>query len=176
MAKWWLIGGGAFVGVLLITSIGLALMRSEAEFLPDSPEATVQTYLRALQDRDFATAHALFSAKLRADCSVDDFVAGSVYYKREIADQRVVLEDTTDLNGTVAVTTRINRVSDSGPFGVSESSSSQVFTLREEDGVWRFTRQPWPFFGCDRPVPAPPFDSRTEEPKPSPKPVATPTS
>lgn len=176
MARWWLIGGGAFVGVLLVVSIVLALMRSEAEFPAGSPEAAVQTYLRALQDDDFTTAHSLFSTDLRAECSLDDFVGGSVYYKREIANQRVVLESTADLNDSVVVTTRVSQVSDSGPFGVSEYSSSQVFTLRQEDGGWRFTKQPWPFFGCDRPIPAPAFDPRIAEPKPTPEPVPTPSS
>jgi hypothetical protein len=175
MARLWLIGGGVFVGALLVLSIVLALLRSDAEFPAGSPEAAVQTYLRALQDDDFSTAHNLFSADLRAECSLDDFVSGSVYYKREIANQRVVLESTTTLNESVAVTTRISRVSDSGPFGVSEYSASQVFTLRQEDGGWRFTKQPWPFFGCDRPIPAPALEPRIAEPKPTPAPVPTPS-
>ncbi len=176
MAKWWLIGGGAVVGVLLLASIVLALTRSEAEFPADSPEATVQTYLRSLQDDDFATAHDLFAADLRSECSLDDFIGGSIYYKREIANQRVVLESTANLNDTVAVTTRISQVSDSGPFGVSEFSSTQVFTLQQEDGQWRFTRQPWPFFGCDRPFAEPARDQEFEEPASKPEPAPKPSN
>lgn len=175
MAKWWLIGGGAFVSVLLVASIVLSLVRSEAEFPAGSVESAVQNYLRALQNDDFTTAHNLFSAGLRSDCSLDDFVAGSVYYKREIADQRVVLENTVDLNGTVAVTTRVSQVSDSGLFGVSEFSSTQVFILRQEEGGWHFTKQPWPFFGCDEPKPAPRFDPQIAEPEPTPEPVPAPS-
>jgi hypothetical protein len=175
MAKCWLIGGGGFVGVLLIASVVLALVRSEASFPEGSPEAAVQIYLRALQDEEFATAHSLFSAELRAECSLDDFRSGLIDYKGAIADQRVILEDTDDSNETVAITARISRISDSGPFGVSEYSSRQVFTLRQEDGAWRFTKQPRPFFGCDRLDPTPDFDPQAAEPKLAPEPGPAPS-
>ena len=43
MTRWWLIGAAAFLAVLLIASIVLALTSKEAEFAPGTPEHAVQT-------------------------------------------------------------------------------------------------------------------------------------
>ena len=69
MARWWLIGGGAALGALLIASIALALTNRPADFAPGTPEAAVQALLRAAAVDDFEAAYRLLASELRADCS-----------------------------------------------------------------------------------------------------------
>ena len=45
MEKYWIIGGGVLLGVLLIGSIVVSLSNDEDVFEPGTPEYTVQQYL-----------------------------------------------------------------------------------------------------------------------------------
>ncbi len=149
MSRIWLIGGGTLVAALLVASIVVVVIQGEEELKEGTPERTVQLYLKAVVVEDFNAAYSFLSTELKRECSLEEYlVNGSVYGSRELERSRVTLQKTSRVNGTVIVRARVTRVSSSGPFGVSESSHDQDFTLREEDGEWRFTRMPWPYYGC----------------------------
>ena len=148
----WLIGAAVFVGVLLTASIVLALTQREDEFAEGTPERAVQRFLIAARDQDFSTAHALLSEARRQECPIEDLIGTPYGGKQDLENSRVTLEDTKDLDdGGAVVIARVTRISSSGPFGTSESSSERRFTLSQEDGEWRLTGDPWPFYGCPRP-------------------------
>lgn len=148
MSRSWLIGGSVIVAALVITSIALALLQTETEFVRNSPEGTVQAYLRALEQDQPVRAHSLLSPQLAEACPLEDFVTDVSFSKSQISEHRVVLLSTQVVNETTIVTVRLSRVTSSGPFGVSESSYEEEFSLKAEAGSWRISKEPWPFFSC----------------------------
>ena len=148
MTRNWLIGGGIFLTALLVVSIVVALLEGEETFAEGSTEKAVQDYLRAAEDDDFETAYSFLSAELKDECAIEEFAGGSVPGLGALGDDRITLEKTDTVGETVFVTVRVSQLRGSGPFGTSESSFEQRFSLREENGQWRFTEYPWPFFRC----------------------------
>ena len=169
MSRNWLIGGGLFLAALLVASVVVALLEDEESFAEGSVEETVQVYLRAVEDDDFETAHGLLSSELKDECPIDEFAGGNIPTRSDLGDDRVTLEKTTTVKETVFVTVRVTQLRGRGPFGTSESSFEQRFSLRQQEGDWRFTEYPWPFFRCGpfKPEPAP----RPPAPAASPLPV-----
>lgn len=178
MAKGWLIGGGIFLGVLLIASIALALtQREETPFPVGTPEAAVQDFLKASETEDFQVAYDLLSERLKSQCELQDFVGQRFPGDRTFENSRVTLERTSAVNDTTFVTVRITQIYNNGPFGSSESSHEHRYALVQEDGQWRFSDYPWPFFNCGRFNPEParpvvPTPAPTSEPEASPTPAA----
>ena len=148
MSRSWLIGGSVIVVALVITSIVLVLLQTETEFALNSPEGTVQAYLRALEQDQPASAYSLLSSQLAEACPLEDFVTDASFSKSQISEHRVILLSTQVVNGTTIVTVRLSRVTNSGPFGVSESSYDEGFSLKNVAGSWRISKEPWPFFHC----------------------------
>ena len=175
MARGWLIGGAAFLGVLLVVSIVVALLEREETLSEGSPEATVQQFLKAVEGEDFQIAYGFLSEELREDCSVQDFVGANARNGR-LRNGRVTLERTQTVEDTTFVTVRITQFFGSGPFGTSESTFEQRFPLSQENGEWRFTQYPWPYFQCgpfkpERVIPAP-TPPPVREPDPTPTPAS----
>ena len=168
MTRGWLIGGALFVGALLIASIVVALLEKEEPLPQGTPEAAVQAFLRALGDEDLETAYNLLSGKLKQDCTLSEFFGMSRYEEGRLKEDRIVLEGTRMVDDTAFVTVRVTRVHSPGLFGPSEASFEPRFVLRQEDGEWRFSEYPWPFFHCGGkpPVPVPP--GSPEPPTPTP--------
>ena len=158
MSNAWLIGGGAALAALVVASIVVALVEGDGEFEPGSPEAAVQTFLRAVGDDDLETAYSLLSDDLQEQCSVEDFAGGPSRLVSDFDDRRLTIEDTRTVGDTVFVDVRVTDFHGVGPFGTSESSFEQQYALRLTGGQWRFTQYPWPFFQCGpfKPVPAEP--------------------
>ena len=160
MSKIWLIGWAAALAVLLLASLVVGLTQSEDAFQAGTPEETVQRYLQAAQDKDFKATHGLLSRELKEDCLIENFATEVFRDGEDVTDSRVTLEDKQDLNGSVVVIARVTRIRGSGPFGTSESSRMQNYTLVLEDGEWRFSHYPWPNYDCRGPLPGRP---RVEE-------------
>ena len=155
MKNYWLIGGAAILGLLIVVSVVVAIMQSEAEFDPGSPEAAVQAYLRALYDDDFQSAYDALSPELQAGCSIEDMF-GERALDRWLENRRITLEEARTLGDTTFITVRISGIRGGGPFGPSEYGFDDTFALRQFDGDWRLSKDPWPHFRCARATPSPP--------------------
>ena len=142
----WLIGGGIFLAVLLAGSVAAALLERDAAFPEGSPEAVVQSYVKAVEEDDWTTAHALLAAELREECPVEELFANRS--GRDRGDRRITLEETRALGETLLVTVSVSRSRMSGPFGVDQWSYRATYTLAEEEGEWRFSEYPEPFYEC----------------------------
>ena len=155
MKNYWLIAGGAILGLLLIASVVVAVLQNEAEFAPGSPEAAVQTYLRALDEDDFQAVHDALSPELQEQCSIEDMFGGRYVSQRRSAleDKRITLEGARTLDETTFVTVRIVELYSDGLFGPSGFDYDETFTLEQFDGHWRFSENPWPRFDCAWPTP-----------------------
>ena len=158
MAKGWLVGGGVFLGAILVASIVVALLESEETLPAGTPEAAVQLFLEAVDDDNIELAYGFLSADLMVECAVDEFFGTAGWPRDRLRGDRITLEGVTTVKDTAFVTVRMTNLHGTGPFGTSESSFEQRFSLRQEEGQWRFTEYPWPFFRCG------PFKPATERP------------
>ncbi|MCH8311144.1 MAG: hypothetical protein IIB17_11705 [Chloroflexi bacterium] len=177
MGKIWMIGGGAALALLLIVSVVVALLESEESFAADTPEGAVQSVLRSIEDEDFQAVYTLLSADLKERCSIEQIFGSRGFFNERFRDSRITHEDTTTIDSTTVVTIRISTFRNSGPFGdpfgTSEYSYEQRYTLRQEEGQWRFVEYPWPLFNCSRHEIAP-LRPAVVDPTPVPTPVPTP--
>ncbi len=165
MAKGWLIGGGAFLVILLVVSIIVALLEREEPLTAGTPEAAVQRFLRAAETEDLSIAFNSLSAALREECSLEEFGGRSYPTRNQLGDARVTLEKSQVIEDTAFVTVRISQFRGSGPFGTSESNFEQRYSLLREEGDWKFAEYPWPFFNCGplKPVPIMPPSRAPQE-------------
>ena len=106
----------------------------------------MQRYVQAVEDEDWETAHALLAAELRQECPVEELFANRS--GRDRGDRRITLEETRTLGETLLVTVSVSRSRMSGPFGVDQWSYRIEYSLTEEEGAWRFSEYPDPFYGC----------------------------
>ena len=173
MTRLWLIGGGVFLGVLLIASVVLTFTQKEDLPPIGSPEAAVQNFLKAAQEDEYEVTYDFLSAELKLDCDLEDFVGQrrSVVDGMNVNDSRVTLQKTTTAGGVTFVDVKITQFYRTGPFGSSESSYQQRYSLQQENDLWKFSNYPWPYRHCGRNRPVPP--SPPPPPRPSPAPTAT---
>ena len=148
MAKGWLIGGGAFLVILLVVSIVVALVQREKPLTAGTPEAAVQRFLQATESEDFSIAFDSLSADLREQCSLEEFGGRNYPTRNQLGDARVTLEKSQVIDDTAFVTVRISQYHGNGPFGTSESTFEQRYSLLREQGEWKFAEYPWPVFNC----------------------------
>ena len=144
----WLLAVIAVVAVLAVVAVAIALTTGEDELDPGTPEGAVQAYLRAVADRDAEAAYAWFSSDLQDRCRISN-VRDALQYGPE--DFRAQLNKVVPRDGTVDVFVEITQRYQGDLLGNS-SSFSQVFSLTEEDGAWRFVDASWPVYCPPEPV------------------------
>lgn len=179
MSKWWLIGGGVALVALLAAAIAVALAERETTLAEGTPEAAVQRFLNAVQDKDYVTAHGMLAADLGAKCPVEQFAGqGRFSGFQPLEDSRITLEETKVFDGTATVTVLVTTFYSNEPFGSSESSHFESYSLKKDaGGQWRFTVYPYPLYGCpnvetERPTPVAESEATaTPEAVPSPEPA-----
>ena len=158
MDRYWLIGGGALVGILLVVSIVISVTSGETEFDSGTPEFTVQEYVKALVSEDYEAAEGLWSPELSEDCSFEAFALDAGRGLDDISEARITLDETKVVGETTVVTVGVVRTTGGGIFGPSEFESSYDFGRREFDGEWLLIGHTWPGDRCIRSrfVPEPP--------------------
>ena len=153
MARGWLIGGGAFLVLLLVVSIIVALLEREEPLAPGTPEAAVQQFLQAMESEDLSTSFNMLSTPLQDECGLEEFGGRNFSSRNQFG--RITLENSQIIENTAFVTVRISQFNSSGPFSTSEYNFEQRYSLQKEDGEWKFAEYPWPFFNCGPFKPAP---------------------
>ncbi len=160
----WLAGTAAAIVALIVAGVAAALIAGgPAETLPeDSPERVVQQYLQALDNDDYRAAYAYFGGSLQQSCSLHDFRQRMRW--RAGQSDRVVLEQTEEIDGRAIVSVRVSSVSLDAPFAFApnETSFRMEFALEREEGAWRFIEPPWPLGYCE-PAPTPPDEASVNE-------------
>jgi hypothetical protein len=147
MAKTWLIVGVTLVVGLMAAAVAMALVTTLGGphlLSADSPEGVVQRYLLALEKEDYPEAYSYLSSELQARCSLDGFVRNA-YRPYNEEDQQVTLEKTQRYDGSALVRARVTSFYTDAPFGGSEYSYDQTFTLKLEADRWGLTGPGW---GC----------------------------
>ena len=150
MPKYWMIGSGVALGVLLIAAIVVALMR-DAVVLPEgSPERAVQLYLKAISEEDFEAAQTTLSSELKERCSLEELYSRS-YPRENLDDSRVAHDVTNFVDDRAIVVFEVTQLSRGGPFDLNEWTHDEHYTLVREEGEWRISASPWPYQGCMQP-------------------------
>lgn len=145
----WLLGVMAGVLGLVVLAVAVALTAGgEADLDPATPGGAVQTYLRAVSERDAEGAWTLFASDLQDRCPLSSVRDALRYGPRDFRAQLgevVPRTETTDV--IVSITERYG----GGLFG-NESTFEQVFPLTQEDGAWRLAEAPWPLWCPPEPI------------------------
>jgi hypothetical protein len=131
-----LLAGGVFAVV--------ASRQPEASFPPGSPEETVATYLRLLQDGRLEEAHALTAFEQPREGHGPGTREGFVerFERWSETPHRVTLLRASTAGDSATVTVEISAFRPGtvgGPFSAPESTAQQTFTLVRRDGAWRIT-------------------------------------
>jgi len=131
------------VALLLLAGIALALVatrRPEASFPPDSPEGTVATYLRLLQDGRVDEAYDMTA--LEGPPTMTRQMFHQQLDRWSETPHRVTLLRSSATGDRASVTVEIAAFSP-GPFDTGDRSSQQTFTLVRRDGGWLITGPPY---------------------------------
>jgi hypothetical protein len=128
------IGGIVLAIVVLVVVVVLAVGEPDVvEYAPDTPEGTIQRYLRAAYDGDDATARALLSERASSEMGDDPF---NRWYCRPTDGRQVRIDDVTSDGQRAAVRLRTESVSGSG-LGFDRYSYDQSVVLLFENDGWK---------------------------------------
>ena len=161
MERYWLIGGGALMAVLLVSSVAVTLLRGETEFDPGSPEYAVQQYIHSLGESDYEVAHGWLSPDLRERCPVETLFEELSSSRTRIEGARITLSDVETLGQTTYVTIGVSYPSDGGILGPDEREFTRGYGLQTFGDGWRVSKTRWPYIRCIREDPEPPRPART---------------
>ncbi len=143
--SWWLFGGAALgIGALLI----IALAREPVVLDPNTPEGTVQNYLQAISDGDYAGAFNLIDPDLTEGCRATDLATSAPRNPFS-----ATLGETETTGNTAFVTVTIRQGASPGPFDPAIGGYPEFFDLENKTGVWLISGRPWPYFEwmCETP-------------------------
>jgi hypothetical protein len=133
-------GAGALLAAGVVVAL-IAVRQPETAYPAHSPQATVATYLRLLQNGQVDTAYPLVQWQpLRSGqcCHMDreQFRQQFDYWGQ--TPHRVTLLQTGTSGPDASVTVEIATFS-AGPFGASDQTCRQTFRLVRQGGAWRIT-------------------------------------
>ena len=132
----------AAIGLAVLTAlVVIALVRDPVQLDPATPEGTVQAYLQAIADEDYAAALALLDPELAEECSAGDLQQAA---PREPFSATLVDSDESD--DTASVTASIAYSPSPGPLDPGSSGFDEYFSLVRTEGMWRITNDPWPYY------------------------------
>jgi hypothetical protein len=141
----WLAGVGVALVVIVVLSLAVALIgRGERTYAEDTPEGTVQRYLRAVLDRDAEAALGYWSPELQERCEQTEMTSQF----RQARDFRASLRGTREVGDFTEVDVRITERWGNDPFGGGSYTHQQLITLQEINGEWRITEPAWPIYWC----------------------------
>ena len=125
--------------VLIAALVFIASRGGSSRFDAGSPEATVQSYLQAMVDRDNDRALSYFEPETKCDSSDLDRQYLSPDLTADLLDSSIT-------GDRAQVKIRI-RYADSDLFG--GWSEDHTIGLTRISGMWKITGVPWPLFECD---------------------------
>ena len=124
-------GAGALLAAGVVVAL-VAVRQPETAYPAHSPQGTVATYLRLLQDGKVDTAYALVAMDMDRERFHEQFDTWSQ------TPHRVTLLQAGTSGPDASVTVEIAAFS-AGAFGASDRTSRQTFTLVRQGGAWRIT-------------------------------------
>jgi hypothetical protein len=142
-----LLGILIFIGLLVVVAIGMFVSRNQPQtYMPDdSPESIVFNYSLALAQNDFTRAYGYISGQ---DGQPTQAVFQSNFARNSMVQDyglRIVNESIIDNEAIVEVTVIY---SNNGPFDSGYTSEDSA-RLVLENGAWKITYMPYPYWSFD---------------------------
>jgi hypothetical protein len=141
------------IGILIVLALALFFLRREAVDyrVEDSPDSIVHNYILAIERQDYERAYRyLAETDVKPSYSAFRvaFTQGQIDPGRSIA----TVGETEIFDGEAIVGLTISR----GGYGLFESPyrDMQSALLVRQDGEWKLTQAPWPYWGWDWSTPA----------------------
>lgn len=146
---------GVVAGVIVLVVLAIALPRlidrEEATYPPNTPEGTVQRYIRAVIDEDADTALALLAEENTTACMENELREQIGYSSLERYRVRLIEVEEIDAPETVVntmiVTVGVTYVRDPELFELPSDTNTREheFELRRSpDGFWLIAESEWP--------------------------------
>ncbi len=146
-----------FIGTLVVAAVALFLVRNRAPAYgpEDTPEGVVHNYASALQLRDYARAYGYLSHKAYQP-SYDAFERVFLLQQNDPSSSSLQIGPAKILPDGEAWVTLTIQYPGGGVFSSGYSNTDKAILVRE-NGKWRITYLPYPYWGFDwyTPTPAP---------------------
>ena len=150
--------------------------QEEATYPPDSPEGTVQRYIRAVIDEDPETAIALLTEQNTTDCAMEELRDRIDNRYSSLDRYRVRLGSVEEIDAeTVTVNVGTTYIGEPDLFEIPNQGNTAEYEFelrRSPDGFWLIEESEWPHelkfireYGCrDEPTRAPPPTPQVSSP------------
>jgi hypothetical protein len=141
------------IGIILlaVVAVVLVLARGQREnyMADDTPSGVVHNYFLAIQREEFEKAYGYLSDDLKSKPDLDEFIqmVDDNYYGSEVSLQ--IGQSSID-GDRARVEVSITTYSGGGPFDSGRySSPDTAYLRRNENGDWKLTGYPYPYWGYD---------------------------
>ncbi len=150
-----LIGILVFIGVLVVAAVMLFFTRHETQnYSPeDTPEGVIRNYSLALQNRDFERAYSYLADKDNKP-GFDNFRLAFLNRQLDVSTAAVQVGKVQKPSTDQALVDVTIVYASTGPFSQGWSSPGTA-TLVRQNGGWRMTSMPNPYWGWDWYQPTP---------------------
>ena len=138
-----------FIGVLVIAALGLFLVRNQAPQYSedDSPSGVLYNYALALQQRDYERAYS-YLADNQDKPTYDSFRQAFISSQLDTSTNALHIGDIQDQNNGEAWVNVTVEYAGSDLFNSGWSSPGQAL-LEQQDGAWKISSLPVPYWGWD---------------------------
>ncbi|MDI6768095.1 MAG: hypothetical protein QMD04_00295 [Anaerolineales bacterium] len=144
-----LLGILIFIGLLIVAALTLFFVRQDAQTYgaEDTPEGVIRNYALALQNRDFERAYGYLAEKDNRP-SLDTFRQAFLSRQLDISNAAIQI-GSVELTGSDQAMVDLTVVyASSDPFSTGWSSNETATLVRQEGG-WRISYMPYPYWGWD---------------------------
>ena len=152
-----LLGILIFIGLLIVAALTLFFVRQDTQTYgaEDTPEGVIRNYALALQNRDFQRAYGYLAEKENKP-TFDYFRQAFLSRQLDLSGTALQVGAVEYMDNGEALVTVIVIHASSGPFS-ERWDSTETATLVKQDGKWRITYLPYPYWGWDwyQPTPQP---------------------
>lgn len=155
-----LLGILIFIGVLVIAALALFFFRqgSQVYGIENTPEGVIRNYALALQKQDYQRAYTYLADKDNKP-TYDTFSRAFLTHQVDVSSNALQVGSVQFLSSSEATVSISVLYSGGGPFSQGWSSDDTA-TLVQQDGAWKISYMPYPFFSYDwyQPIqPTPPL-------------------
>jgi hypothetical protein len=144
-----LVGILIFIGLLVIAALALFFIRQDTQVYgaDDTPEGVIRNYALAVQKQDFQQAYTYLSDKNNKP-TYDAFRRAFLTNQLDVSNNALQVGSIQYLNSGEATVSVSMLNGGNGPFAQSWSSTDTA-TLVQQDGAWKLSYMPYPFWSYD---------------------------
>lgn len=138
-----IVGAGLFI--LIVSSLIVALTAKVSTLEEGTPERSVQLFLENLKNDQFSEAHSFLTQGKQKTCDAVHFLREfSDYGDSQLQDANISwIKPNQEIAQATIVNLEISRIEPS-PFGSSENSYQESFTLIFENNMWKIAEFNFP--------------------------------